>query len=229
MCFPEQLLSQNRAWVRHALSADPALFERCAKGQQPKLLWIGCSDSRVPAEVVTGAKPGEIFVHRNIANLFAPHDENTMSVVEYAVRVLQVTDIVVCGHYGCGGVRAALGPRLEDMPHVEYRIDELRMLAQRHRAELDAIACIDARTNRLVELNVIDQAARLDALPLLRDAPQRPRVHGWIFDIRNGLIQALEHAGNAAGCDAATVALFKGAGAAPTGDAAQLSSQWRQA
>jgi carbonic anhydrase len=229
MCFSEQLLSQNRAWVRDALSDDPALFERCAKGQQPKLLWIGCSDSRVPAEVVTGAKPGEIFVHRNIANLFAPHDENTMSVVEYAIRVLGVSDIVVCGHYGCGGVRASLGPRLEDMPHVEYRIDELRMLAQRHRAELDAIPCIDARTNRLAELNVIDQAARLDALPLLRDAPLRPRVHAWIFDIRNGLIQELAHAGDAAGCHASTVARFNGAEAVRAGDAAQFSSERRQA
>lgn len=191
MNFPKQMILQNLAWARETAHGDPALFERFSQGQEPKVLWIGCSDSRVPAEIVTGARPGELFVHRNIANLFVPHDDNTMSVLEYAVCVLKVNDIVICGHYGCGGVRAALGAPNERVPHVEQRIRPLRWLARRHREALDAIADIDERTNRLAELNVLEQARVLRASPVVHDAVPRPRVHAWIFDIRDGLIRAL--------------------------------------
>ena len=196
MNFTKQMILQNAAWAREACDGDPRLFERLRQGQDPKVLWIGCADSRVPAEIVTGARPGELFVHRNIANLFVPHDDNTMSVLEYAVCVLKVKDIVICGHYGCGGVRAALGAPNDGVPHVEQRIRPLRWLARRHRDELDAIADSDERTNRLAELNVLEQARVLRASPVVHDAVPRPQVHAWIFDIRDGLIRALpfEHA-----------------------------------
>ena len=191
MNFPKQMILQNVAWAREACDGDPRLFERLRQGQDPKVLWIGCSDSRVPAEIVTGARPGELFVHRNIANLFVPHDDNTMSVLEYAVSVLKVKDIVICGHYGCGGVRAALGAPNDGVPHVEQRIRPLRWLARRHRDQLDAIADLDERTNRLAELNVLEQARVLRASPVVHDAVPRPQVHAWIFDIRDGLIRTL--------------------------------------
>jgi carbonic anhydrase len=194
MSFPNQLLLQNVAWAHEAGRRDPALFDRLRQGQQPKVLWIGCADSRVPAEIVTGARPGDIFVHRNIANLFLPHDDNTMSVLEYALYVLRVSDVVVCGHNGCGGVRAALEPPGHNMPRVEHRIGVLRQLARRHGAELAAIACLENRADRLAELNVIEQARTLETLPLVRNALPRVCVHAWIFDVRNGLIRDLARA-----------------------------------
>jgi carbonic anhydrase len=191
MHFPKQMLLHNVAWANETVHGDPEFFERLRCKQMPKVLWIGCADSRVPAEIVTGARPGELFVHRNIANLFLPHDDNTMSVVEYAVSVLEVKHIVICGHYGCGGVRAALAAVREEMPHVEQRIGALRRLARRHEDELDAIADVDERTNRLAEISVVEQARLLSAAPVLRDAVPRPYVHAWIFDIRDGLIRTL--------------------------------------
>jgi carbonic anhydrase len=193
MHFPKQMLLNNVAWANEALYGDPELFERLRCGQTPKVLWIGCADSRVPAEIITDARPGELFVHRNIANLFLPHDDNTMSVVEYAVSVLEVKDIVICGHYGCGGVRASLAAVREDLPHVEQRIRALRRLARQHENELDAIADIGERTNRLVEISVAEQARLVSAAPVVRDAVQRPSVHAWVFDICNGLIRTLPH------------------------------------
>jgi carbonic anhydrase len=193
MNFLKQMLLHNVAWANEVAHVDPEFFERLRHKQTPKVLWIGCADSRVPAEIVTGARPGELFVHRNIANLFVPHDDNTMSVVEYAVSVLEVKDIVVCGHYGCGGVRASFSALNEDMPHVEQRIRPLRRLALRHRNELETIADIEERTNRLVEISVLEQARLMSAVPVVRDAVPRPRVHAWVFDIRDGLIKTLPH------------------------------------
>jgi carbonic anhydrase len=191
MHFPKQMLLNNVAWADEALYGDPQLFERLRCGQTPRVLWIGCADSRVPAEIITGARPGELFVHRNIANLFLPHDDNTMSVVEYAVSVLEVKDIVICGHYGCGGVQASLGAVREDLPHVEQRIQALRRLAAQHEDELGTIADIGERTNRLVEISVMEQARLVGAAPVVRDAVPRPSVHAWVFDIGNGLIRTL--------------------------------------
>lgn len=192
----DTMLSRNIAWARETARRDPDLFGRMGQGQRPATLWIGCADSRVPAEIVTGAAPGELFVHRNVANLLLPHDDNSMSVLEYAVRVLEVSNIVVCGHYGCGGVRAALEGVGDGMPHVERRVSALRELARRERATLEAIPSIDERANRLAELNAIEQARTLSGMPLVRDATPRPRVHAWIFDIRSGLIRKLASSGD---------------------------------
>ncbi|HTH73936.1 MAG TPA: carbonic anhydrase [Trinickia sp.] len=191
MDFVERLLHRNTTWASDVARRDPGVFERLRRGQQPAALWIGCADSRVPAEVVTGAAPGELFVHRNVANLFLPDDDNSMSALEYAVRALKVGDIVVCGHYGCGGVRAALAGAGDDMPHVERRIEALRALARREHAALEAIPNFEDRVNRLAELNALEQARTIAALSVVRDATPRPRVHAWVFDIRNGLIRRL--------------------------------------
>jgi carbonic anhydrase len=188
---PKRMLLENIAWARETAHADAKFFPRLAQGQSPKVLWIGCSDSRVPAETVTNANPGDLFVHRNIANLFSPSDDNTMSVLEYAVRVLKVDHVIVCGHHGCGGVRASLLPQTSDLPHVNRRIAPLCALGERHRRELDAFPEFDARANRLAELNVLEQVRllRRHAIVCERDAP--PLVHGWIFGLHDGLINVL--------------------------------------
>ena len=155
------------------------------------MLWLGCSDSRVPAETITNANPGDLFVHRNIANLFSTADDNVMSVLEYAVRVLKVDDVIVCGHYGCGGVRASLLPPSPDLPHVNRRIAPLCALARRIAANWTRVADADDRVNRLAELSVLEQVRALRATPLVRDAGAPPRVHGWIFGLHDGRIKVL--------------------------------------
>lgn len=187
----ERLLCGNEKWANDVARRDPALFERMRRGQEPAILWIGCADSRVPAEIVTGAAPGELFVHRNVANLFLPGDDNAMSVLEYAVRALKVSDIVVCGHYGCGGVRAALAGTGDVLPHVEKRLGAVRELALRESAALAAIPNFEDRANRLAELNALEQARAIESLRLVRDAKPRPRVHAWVFDIAIGRIRSL--------------------------------------
>jgi carbonic anhydrase len=195
---PKRMLMENLAWARETAHADEQFFPRLALGQSPKVLWIGCADSRVPAETVTNANPGDLFVHRNIANLFSPSDDNTMSVLEYAVRVLKVDHVIVCGHYGCGGVRASLLPLSNELPHVNRRIAPLCALGERHRGELDACADLDARTNRLAELNVLEQVRLLRENAVVRGRETPPLVHGWIFGLHDGLITVL-----ASGYDAA--------------------------
>ena len=188
---PKRMLLENLAWARETTHGDAQFFPRLAQGQSPKVLWIGCSDSRVPAETVTNANPGDLFVHRNIANLFSPSDDNTMSVLEYAVRVLKVDHVIVCGHYGCGGVRASLLPLSKDLPHVNRRIAPLCALAEHHREALDAFSELDARANRLAELNVLEQVRLLRQTPVVRDRDEPPLVHGWIFGLHDGLIKVL--------------------------------------
>lgn len=187
----KRMLLENIAWATESAHSDPTFFDGLALGQSPKALWIGCSDSRVPAEVVTNCSPGDLFVHRNIANLFSNTDDNAMSVLEYAVKVLKVPDIIVCGHYGCGGVKAALLPVPSDLPHVARRIAPLCSLAHTHGEELDEFADIDERVNRLAELNVIAQVGAIRATSIVRDAAHAPRVHGWIFGLRDGRIKVL--------------------------------------
>lgn len=191
MNHAKRLLLANRAWSQEATARDPGFFERLAQGQQPRVLWIGCSDSRVPAERITNAQPGELFVHRNIANLFTSDDGNTSSVVEYAVHALGVEHIVICGHHHCGGVRAALSAPSSALPAVNRRIAGLRQLAHRHRDTLEAIEDFEARVDRLVELNIVEQVRLLRESPIVLSAPVRPTVHGWVFGLRQGLLTPL--------------------------------------
>ncbi|AEA61549.1 carbonic anhydrase [Burkholderia gladioli] len=184
------LLAANVAWARETAERAPGFFEALSQGQNPRVLWLGCSDSRVPAEAITHSAPGELFVHRNIANLFHPNDDNSVSVLEYAVRVLKVDHVIVCGHYGCGGVRASLLPPPADLPHVARRIAPLCALASRHRATLDELPA-DTAANRLAELNVLEQVRLLREHPVVRDSQPAPLVHGWIFSLSDGLLNVL--------------------------------------
>ncbi|SKC88955.1 Carbonic anhydrase [Burkholderia sp. CF099] len=191
MNHPKRLLLSNLAWSQEVSAREPEFFTELARGQQPRFLWIGCSDSRVPAERITNAQPGELFVHRNIANLYTSDDGNTSSVIEYAVHALKVEHVIICGHHHCGGVRAALSPPSDALPIVNRRIAGLRELAERHRDELHAIADFDERVDRFAELNVIEQVRLLRESPIVRRAPRPPQVHGWIFGLRAGLITQL--------------------------------------
>ncbi|TCW80577.1 carbonic anhydrase [Burkholderia sp. SRS-46] len=188
---PKSMLVANIAWARETRERTPGFFDALARGQNPRVLWIGCSDSRVPAETITHSAPGDLFVHRNIANLFQPDDDNCVSVLEYAVRVLEVDHVIVCGHYGCGGVRASLLPPPSALPHVARRIAPLCALAHRHR---DALAGLDdtAAADRLAELNVLEQVRQLRASPIVRDRERPPLVHGWIFSLADGRLKELD-------------------------------------
>ncbi|MFM0738949.1 carbonic anhydrase [Paraburkholderia xenovorans] len=188
---PKRLLVANVAWAHETAARNPEFFRELARGQNPHVLWLGCSDSRVPAETITHCEPGDLFVHRNIANLFDPDDDNSGSVLEYAVRVLKVGHVIVCGHYGCGGVRAALLPSDPQLKHVNRRIAPLCALAGNHRAELDGHADERSRVNRLAELNVLEQVRQLRASPIVRDAETPPLVHGWIFALEDGRLKVL--------------------------------------
>ncbi|KVT66948.1 carbonic anhydrase [Burkholderia ubonensis] len=188
---PKSMLVANIAWARETRERTPGFFDALARGQNPRVLWIGCSDSRVPAETITHSAPGDLFVHRNIANLFHPDDDNSASVLEYAVRVLDVDHVIVCGHYGCGGVRASLLPPPTDLPHVSRRIAPLCALARRHH---DTLAGLDpaAAADHLTELNVLEQVRLLRASPIVRDREPPPLVHGWIFSLADGRLKELD-------------------------------------
>ncbi|AOK24043.1 carbonic anhydrase [Burkholderia ubonensis] len=188
---PKSMLVANIAWARETRERTPGFFDALARGQNPRVLWIGCSDSRVPAETITHSAPGDLFVHRNIANLFHPDDDNSASVLEYAVRVLDVDHVIVCGHYGCGGVRASLLPPPTDLPHVSRRIAPLCALARRHH---DTLAGLDpaAAADHLAELNVLEQVRLLRASPIVRDREPPPLVHGWIFSLADGRLKELD-------------------------------------
>ncbi|ALD89910.1 carbonic anhydrase [Cupriavidus gilardii CR3] len=187
----KRLMLENRAWATEVLSRDPERFKRLAVRQAPDVLWIGCSDSRVPAELITNAEPGDLFVHRNIANLVCEDDPNLMSVLQYALEVLRVGNVIVCGHQGCGGVRASLA-RVPELPHVDARLDEIRQVYRAHCAELDRLDGDDARTARLVELNAIAQVRKLAEMPLVRnvwDSGRALRLHAWIYSLETGLLE----------------------------------------
>jgi carbonic anhydrase len=197
----EEIFERNRAWVRETLARDPDYFTRLAHRQQePHFLFIGCSDSRVPANVITGTGAGEMFVHRNIANLVVPTDFNMLSVVQYAVEVLGVKDIIVCGHKGCGGVRAAMGPHQTGL--VDHWLDHIRAVIRLHQVQLDAIPDVERRYERLVELNAIEQARNVARLPMVRAARERRpefKVHALVYDIREGLLRELAMEGEPVG------------------------------
>ncbi|KUY95104.1 MULTISPECIES: carbonic anhydrase [unclassified Burkholderia] len=188
---PKSMLVANIAWARETHEHTPGFFDALARGQNPRVLWIGCADSRVPAETITHCVPGELFVHRNIANLFHPDDDNSASVLEYAVRVLEVDHVIVCGHYGCGGVRASLLPPPADLPHVARRIAPLCALARRHRDTLDELDDT-AAADRLAELNVLEQVRLLRASPIVHGRQRPPLVHGWIFSLADGRLKELD-------------------------------------
>lgn len=188
----KQLLLANKAWASEMVEEHPEFFSRQVVGQKPDFLWIGCSDSRVSPEQMTMTQPGGMFMHRNIANLVDENDLNLMSVIQYAVTVLRVSHIIVCGHYGCGGVTAALNGGTEGPVH-EW-LASPRATRDRHSGE---IACLDdqtAKINRLVELNVVDQLERLARTETVRDAfstGQPLTLHGWVYDLSDGLIRTL--------------------------------------
>lgn len=181
----KQIFQGNEQWIAEKLALDPAYFDNLSKGQSPEFLYIGCSDSRVTAEDLMGVQPGEVFVHRNIANLVNNVDLNVMSVLNYAVRHLKVNHVVVCGHYNCGGVKAAMQP--VDMGILNPWLRNIRDVYRLHKDELNAIEDTETRYDRLVELNVQEQCVNLIKTAAVQEAAQRGlRVHGWVFDIRTG-------------------------------------------
>lgn len=188
----KNLLAGNKKWVQEKLSQDPKFFERLAKGQSPEVLWIGCSDSRVPANEITGTNPGEIFVHRNIANMVVHSDMNMLSVLDYAVNILKVKHVIVCGHYGCGGVKAAMSN--EQYGLVDNWLRHIKDVYRLHGQELDSIGDEEQRFNRFAELNVIEQVFDLTKTSIIQNAWRSrnlPMVHGWIYDLQTGIIQDL--------------------------------------
>jgi carbonic anhydrase len=189
----DDLIEKNRVWAVRMLAEDPDFFRRLEAQQAPRYLWIGCSDSRVPANTIVGLDPGELFVHRNVANLASPQDANYLSVLQFAVDVLKVRHIMVVGHYGCGGVSAAVDGQRRGL--VDHWLHPIREIAHAHRSELDVIAEPRARLDRLCELNVVRQVRNVASDVFVVDAWARGQnlsVHGWIYSIANGLIRDLE-------------------------------------
>jgi carbonic anhydrase len=186
-----QLFDNNRAWVARITAGDPGFFQKLSRQQAPKYLWIGCSDSRVPANEIVGLLPGELFVHRNIANLVPHDDPNCLSVIQYAVDVLQVRHIIVCGHFGCGGVEAAAEHRGAGL--IAAWLKPVREIREKHQKRLDPLKKV-LFLNRLAELNVIEQAFNVAGTAIVREAwsrHQRLTIHGWIYAIGDGLLRDL--------------------------------------
>ncbi len=187
------LLSNNKKWVAEITEKDPDFFINLSKGQAPPVLWIGCADSRVPANVITGTKPGEIFVHRNIANMVIHTDMNMLSVLDYAVNVLHIRHIIVCGHYGCGGVRAALSNTQFGI--IDNWIRHIKDVYRLHNDELNALSDENERFDRLVELNVIEQVLDLAKTSIVQNAWKNKEqlwLHGWVYSLENGLVKDLD-------------------------------------
>lgn len=189
----KKLLEKNKLYVLEQLKLDPNYFEDLSKTQTPEYLWIGCSDSRVPANQITGTKPGEIFVHRNIANMVVHTDMNMLSVLSYAVDVLKVKHIIVCGHYGCGGVIAAMGNKQFGL--IDNWLRHIKDVYRYHHIELDAISDEKLKARRFVELNVIEQVNDLCKTSIVQNAwnkDQPLQVHGWVYDLQDGIIKDLD-------------------------------------
>ncbi|KAJ4144526.1 hypothetical protein LMH87_003407 [Akanthomyces muscarius] len=189
----DRIFENNRKWATQKKEQDPGYFVSLSAGQSPNYLWIGCSDSRIPAEQITGLEPGETFVHRNIANLVVNTDLNVMSVINYAVRHLGVKHIVVCGHYGCGGVKAAMTPK--DLGLLNPWLRNIRDVYRLHEDELDAITDEEKRYNRLVELNVVEQCRNVIKTAAVQQSYKKnhyPIVHGWVFGFNDGLLTDLK-------------------------------------
>ena len=188
----ERLLEGNARWVEERLEEDKSYFARLKDVQKPGYVWIGCSDSRVPAETVTGSKPGDLFVHRNVGNQVVHTDLNMLTVVCYAVQRLRVEHVIVCGHYGCGGIEAALSH--QDFGLINRWLQNIKDCAERHEAELRALPDRKARLDRLVELNVVEQVDHLSKISVIQRAwsrEGRPWLHGWVYDLGTGRLKAL--------------------------------------
>jgi len=187
------LLDHNIRWATGKVREDPAYFRRLSALQRPEYLWIGCSDSRVPANVITGLEPGEVFVHRNVANLVHRADLNLLSVLEFAVETLEVKHIIVCGHYGCGGVRAAMDGHRHGI--IDHWLQPVRDVADAHGEALEAVRDPDTRLNRLCELSIAAQVEGLSRTPIIQSAWKRGKeltIHGWVYGLNDGLIRDLE-------------------------------------
>ena len=188
-----KLILENKAWAAEKISDDADYFNRLAQIQTPEFLWIGCSDSRVPANEITGTQPGEIFVHRNIANLVIHTDVNLLSVLDYAVNHLKVNHVIVCGHYGCGGVKAAMTNH--DYNHLlNMWLRNIKDVYRLYQSELESITDEEARTDRLVELNVKEQVLKLAKTSIIQRAwkySKRPVLHGWVYGLKDGIIKNL--------------------------------------
>ena len=191
--YYKKILDNNKSWVESKLGLDPEFFNKLAQGQQPPLLWIGCSDSRVPANEIIGAQPGEVFVHRNIANMVVHSDMNMLSVLDYAVNVLKVKDIIVCGHYGCGGVKTAMGNASVGL--IDNWLRHIKDSYRFNKTELDAIEDENERFNRFVEINAMEQVLNLAKTSIVQNAwanGQELHLHGWVYGIGSGLVNDLE-------------------------------------
>ncbi|MFV0146018.1 carbonate dehydratase [Empedobacter falsenii] len=190
--YYKQILDNNKAWVESKLNLDPDFFTKLAQGQQPPLLWIGCADSRVPANEIIGAQPGEVFVHRNIANMVVHTDMNMLSVLDYAVKVLKIKDIIVCGHYGCGGVKTAMGNASVGL--IDNWLRHIKDTYRFNKAELDAITDENTKCDRLVEINAAEQVLNLAKTSIVQNAwakGQDLHVHGWVYGVSSGLVKDL--------------------------------------
>ncbi len=189
----QALIDGNKAFVDAQLAADPDFFHKLSKGQSPQVLWIGCSDSRVPANQVTNTQPGEVFVHRNIANVCVHSDMNMLSVLDYSVNVLKVKHVIVAGHYGCGGVAAAMSSQQFGL--IDNWLRHIKDVYRLHAHELDLITDHQVRADRLVELNVIEQVFNLCKTTIVQNAWKERndlQIHGWVVDIRTGLVKDLK-------------------------------------
>ncbi len=190
--FYKKILDNNKKWVENKLAISPDFFNNLAEGQSPPLLWIGCSDSRVPANEIIGAQPGEVFVHRNIANMVIHSDMNMLSVLDYAVNALKVQHVIVCGHYGCGGVKAAMGN--SSIGIIDNWIRHIKDVYRHHKKELDAIDDEKERFNRFVEVNVREQVLDLAKTSIVQNAwnnGQKLSLHGWVYGLNSGYVTDL--------------------------------------
>lgn len=190
--FYKKILENNKKWVEEKLQISPDYFNNLAEGQNPPLLWIGCSDSRVPANEIIGAEPGEVFVHRNIANMVVHSDMNMLSVLDYAVNVLKVEHVIVCGHYGCGGVKAAMGN--SSIGIIDNWIRHIKNEYRLHQEELNAITDEKERFNRFVEINVYEQVFNLAKTSIVQSAwnsGQKLGIHGWVYGLNSGYVTDL--------------------------------------
>jgi len=185
----EKLLAENKTWAANKVKQDPEFFNRLVNVQTPEFLWIGCSDSRVPPNEITQTEPGEIFIHRNIANMVVHTDLNMLSVLEYAVNVLKVKHVIVCGHYGCGGVKAAMTRKSIGL--INKWLRNIKDVYRFHRDEIDSLPDEDARVNKLIEMNVQEQVINLAKTSIVQKAwkeRQAPHLHGWVYDLHDGII-----------------------------------------